>query len=384
MSWLPKSWVESLVSGAPQGSPPGPHTHPFDEVEGLTAALNGKQPSGSYSLTSHDHSGLYQPAGSYAASVHAHGIADVTGLQGALDGKQAAGSYSLASHNHDGVYALVAHSHAIGDVTGLQAALDGKQASGSYSLTSHNHSGVYQPVGSYAAAVHTHAIADTTGLQAALDGKQAAGSYALTSHNHDAAYALIAHNHTGVYEPVIAAGTAAQYWRGDKTWQTLPAAGSAPSLYRLIAAHSNSTLTPSTIGNAGGNVAWTHTLVSGKTYRFTVAANHQTAALTTGGRMNLLGAGGLAGTIAGMMWGAIVQATAASTLETPLYSFANGAGSFLLTTAVNPINAPHIWGADFVFHCTTGGTLSLQWASEVNASAAQLNIGSCLIVEQLN
>ena len=38
--------------------------------------------------------------------------------------------------------------------------------------------------------VHTHAIADVTGLQAALDGK----------------------------EPTIAAGTATQYWRGDKTW----------------------------------------------------------------------------------------------------------------------------------------------------------------------
>ena len=38
---------------------------------------------------------------------------------------------------------------------------------------------------------HTHAIADVTGLQAALDGK----------------------------EPTIAAGTATQYWRGDKTWR---------------------------------------------------------------------------------------------------------------------------------------------------------------------
>ncbi|MBI5528199.1 MAG: hypothetical protein HY897_17845 [Deltaproteobacteria bacterium] len=29
------------------------------------------------------------------------------------------------------------------------------------------------------------------------------------------------HNHTGTYEPEIAAGTNAQYWRGDKTWQAL-------------------------------------------------------------------------------------------------------------------------------------------------------------------
>ena len=46
----------------------------------------------------------------------------------------------------------------------------------------------------FALAVHTHTIANVTGLQTALDGK----------------------------EPSIAAGTTAQYWRGDKSWQTLP------------------------------------------------------------------------------------------------------------------------------------------------------------------
>lgn len=43
---------------------------------------------------------------------------------------------------------------------------------------------------------HTHIIANVTGLQAALDGK----------------------------EPSLAVGTALQYYRGDKTWQTLNAA----------------------------------------------------------------------------------------------------------------------------------------------------------------
>jgi hypothetical protein len=46
----------------------------------------------------------------------------------------------------------------------------------------------------FAAASHTHTISNVTGLQTALDGK----------------------------EPSIAAGTTAQYWRGDKSWQTLP------------------------------------------------------------------------------------------------------------------------------------------------------------------
>lgn len=96
----------------------------------------------------------------------------------------------------------------LSEVTGLVSALAGKadasgiaaevasalSAAGPFALSSHNHNGVYAPVS------HTHVIADVTGLQTALDGKQASGSY----------------------EPAISAGTTAQYWRGDKTWQTLP------------------------------------------------------------------------------------------------------------------------------------------------------------------
>jgi hypothetical protein len=46
----------------------------------------------------------------------------------------------------------------------------------------------------FAPSAHTHAISEIIGLQTALDGK----------------------------EPTITAGTTSQYWRGDKTWQTLP------------------------------------------------------------------------------------------------------------------------------------------------------------------
>lgn len=53
-------------------------------------------------------------------------ISTVDGLQAALDGKQASGSYAAASH-----------SHVISDVTGLQTALDGKQAAGSYAAATH-------------------------------------------------------------------------------------------------------------------------------------------------------------------------------------------------------------------------------------------------------
>lgn len=65
---------------------------PTAKVDGLQAALDGKQ-----------------PRGEYAASSHTHAVAEVTGLQAALDGKAAA-----------------AHKHPTADVDGLQAALDEK------------------------------------------------------------------------------------------------------------------------------------------------------------------------------------------------------------------------------------------------------------------
>ena len=117
----------------------------------------------------------------FPPSQHNHVIADVTGLQLALDGKQASGSYAASTH-----------THAISDTTGLQTALDGKAAS------SHSHvvgdvTGLQTALDGKAASSHNHIIGDVTGLQTALDGKQA----------------------------TIAAGTTSQYYRGDKTFQTL-------------------------------------------------------------------------------------------------------------------------------------------------------------------
>lgn len=97
-------------------------------------------PSG-YSTTSHNHAGVYQPVGDYAASGHNH---DVT--------------YASIGHNHSGVY----------------------QPVGSYATASHDHAGVYQPVGSYASASHDH-----SGVY------QPVGSYAASSHNHDGTYARL-------------------------------------------------------------------------------------------------------------------------------------------------------------------------------------------------
>lgn len=87
-----------------------------------------------------------------------------------------------------------------------------------YSLSSHDHTGVYQPIDADLTAIA--ALSASSGFLKT----NGAGSWSVDTNT----YALSSHNHTGVYEPAIAAGTTAQYWRGDKTWQTLPVGGGAP------------------------------------------------------------------------------------------------------------------------------------------------------------
>ena len=165
--------------------------------------------------------GVYQPAGSYAASSHTHDISNVTGLQEALDGKQAAGSYAASNHNHtydvnsvwlrengdnanvklygntrqmafrtDGTteYAAGVGGYPFVWMYGGDAASNRRMlmdTSGNLWTDTYGWLHDYfQRAGSYAAASHTHAISEVTGLQSALDGKQAAGSYAASSHTH--------------------------------------------------------------------------------------------------------------------------------------------------------------------------------------------------------
>lgn len=122
--------------------------------------------------------------------VHSHTVADID-----ADGTPSAETYLRG----DGTWDTV-----IGDSVGWDDILD-------------------KPVG-YPPSPHNHPITDVTGLQSALNNKadvSALDNYSPATHNHDTAYAALAHTHAGVYEPAFAAGTTAQYRRGDKTWQTL-------------------------------------------------------------------------------------------------------------------------------------------------------------------
>ncbi|CAB5194753.1 Phage tail repeat like [uncultured Caudovirales phage] len=58
---------------------------------------------------------------------HNHTIANITGLQAALDGKQSTGNYVLTSDSRlSDARTPLAHTHVISDTTGLQTALDAK------------------------------------------------------------------------------------------------------------------------------------------------------------------------------------------------------------------------------------------------------------------
>ena len=57
------------------------------------------------------------------------------------------------------------------------------------------------------------------------------------------------HAHSGTYEPVISSGTTAQYWRGDKSWQTMPSA--LESLWGRVTGATNNIYALNTTGNVG-------------------------------------------------------------------------------------------------------------------------------------
>lgn len=144
----------------------------------------------------------------------------------------------------------------------------------------------------------------------------------------------------------------------------------------LAAAHSNTTVTPTTPAGFTANVA------AGKSYRVRLLGTYQTAATTTGCIVGILGAAGAGGTVAGRAKGAVSAAAVATELSVPLTAL-SGAGSTLTTTDVSAINTPHHVEFDAVFVCTANGTLSLVFASESAGSAAQLNAGAHFSVEEI-
>ena len=108
------------------------HKHQMSDVEGLPAALNDKADA------NHNHDGVYQPAGSYAAADHTH--SQYLTQHQDISGKQDKTDNSLLT--------------TVKTIVGAINELWNKFAD--YALSNHNHDGVYQPAGNYADADHTH------------------------------------------------------------------------------------------------------------------------------------------------------------------------------------------------------------------------------------
>ena len=169
--------------------PPLAHTHKVSEISDFptsmpasdvpawakaaskpsyTASEVGASPS------NHNHAGVYQPAGSYAASSHKHGATDITPdstHRFVTDTeKETWNSKAAGNHNHDstyqpkGNYAALSHKHSASDITDdsiHRFVTDSeKDAWNSKAAGNHNHDSVYQPKGSYAASSHKHTATD--------------------------------------------------------------------------------------------------------------------------------------------------------------------------------------------------------------------------------
>lgn len=153
-----------------------------------------------------------------------------------------------------------------------------------------------------------------------------------------------------------------------------------PTYINLASAFSSTIVTEAAV------TGWNFPVTANKAYKIDVIGLYQTAATTTGGELGFFLTASGAGTIAGNVHGAIVSTAAATSLNQQVSAIgaADLAGSNMITTGVTAINSPHFIKASLIFRCTVSGTFNVGWASEVAASAAQLNAGSALIYQQLN
>ena len=141
----------------------------------------------------------------------------------------------------------------------------------------------------------------------------------------------------------------------------------------------NNTLTNASTNSSSTvyTTVWTFNGVAGQTYKMEMIGTYQTAATTTGIKIKLNGTALC--NVAGKIYGAIGN----TAVNTELAIMASTMTSELVTSGVGGINSPHFIGCDIIFKCNTSGTINITIASEINLSAAQLNIGSTCMVERI-
>lgn len=272
-------------------------------------------------------------------------LSSQTDLQSALDGKQASGSYAASSHGHS-----------ISDVSGLQTALDGKQAAGSY-----------------ASATHSHAISDTTGLQTALDAKAPLASPTFTGTVTLPAGQVV----NGV--TLTTGGGTSDFLRADGTYAA-PAGGGGGLTAQTVAM----TSTQASSSNVQTDITQLVLPVAANSvYLITCFVTFQSAATTTG---LVLGIATPASAINQVEIVVPITSTAvASQLRTifPNAAVPTNQGTVIGTgvTGTNSNHTARIIGQ--IITGATAGNVQIRFASEINASAITLQIGSRLTLVKI-
>lgn len=134
---------------------------------------------------------------SFPPSAHTHVIADTTGLQAALDTKEPKITGGTAGQYWNGLKQWTALPTPVIATDAPSDGADYVRINGTWGVM--NWTNLDGKPTTFAPSPHTHPISEVVNLTAVLNGK----------------------------EPTIAAGDATQYWRGDKSWQTLPPPGIA-------------------------------------------------------------------------------------------------------------------------------------------------------------
>lgn len=265
LKWVPPgfSGAYSDLTGIPSSFPPSAHTHPQSDVVGLGAALGAKEPSIAAGTASQYWRGdkTWQTLNGSAVGLgNVNNTSDAskpisTLTQAALDTKEptiAAGTTSQYWRGDKTWQTLNAATVGLGNVnntsdvnkpisTATQSALNAKaDLVGGVVPTSQIPSvAISEFLGTVASQAAMLALvgekgdwtirSDTgatwiiTGTNPALLAHWTAISYPtspVTSVNTQTGNVVLGYADVGA-EPTIAAGTTAQYWRGDKSWQTL-------------------------------------------------------------------------------------------------------------------------------------------------------------------
>lgn len=118
-------------------------------------------------------------------------------------------------------------------------------------------------------------------------------------------------------------------------------------------------------------------VVAGREYKIEITLMHRSAAAATGLAVTMAATGAV-GTIA-MSAHMLV---AADGPNAAYHGAITAFGDLVISTAVPAATTDYICRMDGVFVCTTGGTLTPQFRSEVAASQVTIGVGSCILVRE--